>query len=109
MAPWPPRPLRRIVTVSAEAMNGPGRKPNLPTGSPGQLCMANTASQGNSRNKPSSTIFCAPTYPSSAGWKIRRTVPSKSMLSARHWPAASSIAVCPSWPQACILPSWRLA
>ena len=46
-APWPPRPVTVMITVSDEAMNEPGRKPNLPVGKPGMLCIANTASHGN--------------------------------------------------------------
>ena len=74
---------------------------------PGQLCMPYTASIGNCSNRPSSIILRAPAPPSSAGWKIRYTVPSKLRLVARWWAAPSSIAVWPSWPQACILPAWR--
>ncbi|MCY1543507.1 hypothetical protein D9M68_793280 [compost metagenome] len=82
-APWPPRPVTRMVTVSEDAMNGPGRKPNLPVGCPGMLCSANTASHGNSRNKPSLIISRAPPMPSSAGWKITCSVPRKDLCAAR--------------------------
>ncbi len=34
-AAWPPTPSMSIVTVSAEAIVGPGRMPNRPSGSPG--------------------------------------------------------------------------
>ena len=53
---------------------------------------------------PSCTISRPPPPPSSAGWKITTAVPSKLRVSARYWAAPSSIAVCPSCPQACILP-----
>ncbi|MCY1243821.1 hypothetical protein D9M72_568570 [compost metagenome] len=82
-APWPPRPVTRSVTVSDEAMNGPPRKPNLPVGWPGMLCSANTASQGNRRNRPSRIISRAPPMPSSAGWKMTCSVPRKGLCSAR--------------------------
>ena len=42
--------------------------------------------------------------PSSGGWKMQTTVPSKFRVSARYFAAPSSIAVCPSWPQACMAP-----
>ena len=58
------------------------RRTGRPSG-PGQLCMPNTASQGKRSNRPSSIMRCAPPPPSSAGWKIRFTVPSKSARSAR--------------------------
>ena len=48
----------------------------------------------------------APPKPSSAGWKMKTAVPSKLRLAARYFAAPSSIVVCPSWPQACILPAW---
>ncbi len=54
---------------------------------------------------PSSTISLPPPPPSSAGWNITTTVPSKLRVSARYFAAPSSIAVCPSCPQACIFPS----
>ncbi len=71
---------------------------------PGMLCIAKTASQGKRSNRPSSIMRSAPPPPSSAGWKIRCSVPSNEPCSARWRAAASSIAVWPSWPQACITP-----
>ena len=38
-AAWPPMPSMSIVTMSADAIAGPGRMPNWPTGRPGALCM----------------------------------------------------------------------
>ena len=76
---------------------------------PGMLCIAKTASQGKRSNRPSAIMRSAPPPPSSAGWKISCSVPSKRPLSARWRAAASSIAVWPSWPQACIRPGWALA
>ena len=37
-------------------------------------------------------------------WKMTMAVPSKLRVSVRYFAAPSSIAVCPSWPQACIFP-----
>ena len=49
-----------------------------------------------------------PAPPSSAGWNMMMAVPAKARVSHRYLAAPSSIAVCPSWPQACIFPgSWR--
>jgi hypothetical protein len=76
---------------------------------PGMLCMPKMASQGKRSNRPSSIIFTAPPRPSSAGWKIRFSVPLNRPFSARCFAAASSMAVWPSWPQACITPVWQLA
>ena len=69
----------------------------------GNAVVAKTPSQGNFWNRPSSTITRPPPRPSSAGWKMKWTVPLKLLLSARYRAAPSSIVVWPSWPQACIL------
>ncbi|MNZ90856.1 hypothetical protein D3C78_1098270 [compost metagenome] len=108
MAAWPPLPLTRISKRSAAAMMGPTRTAILPAGSEGQLCSANTASQGNRVNRPSSIIARAPAPPSSPGWKIRCTEPSKSGCCASSVAAPSSMVVWPSWPQACMRPGWVL-
>ena len=84
---------------------GPARTANQPTGRLGRLCMPNTASQGKRSNRPSSIIARAPPRPSSAGWKMKFTVPSKLRLAASALAAPSSIVVWPSWPQACIRPA----
>ncbi|MCY1379797.1 hypothetical protein D9M69_675480 [compost metagenome] len=107
--PCPPRPVTVIVTESDEAMNEPSLKPNLPAGKPGMLCSAKMASQGKRSNRPSSTMRRPPPRPSSAGWKIRCTVPSKLRSCAMTRAAASRMLVWPSWPQACILPGTWLA
>ena len=39
-AAWPPRPSMSIVTMSADAIVGPGRMPNWPTGMPGRIVHA---------------------------------------------------------------------
>ena len=65
-----PLPLMTIENSLLDAMMGPGVRPNLPGGMPGQLCMPNTASIGKRVNSPSSIMRLAPPPPSSAGWKI---------------------------------------
>ena len=54
-------------------------------------------------------MACAPPRPSSAGWKMKLTVPLKLRVSARYFAAPSSMVVWPSWPQACIRPGFWLA
>ena len=108
-AAWPPLPVMVILNSLLDAITGPGETANLPTSMPGQLCMPNTASIGNCSNSPSWIISRAPPPPSSAGWKIRYTVPSKLRFFEKCCAAASSMAVWPSWPQACILPWCWLA
>ena len=46
----------------------------------------------------------APPQPSSPGWKMKWTMPSKLRVSARYLAAPSSMVVWPSCPQACIAP-----
>ena len=73
---------------------------------PRQCCACRTPPRpGTFSNRPSSTMRRPPPSFSSAGWKMKCTVPSKpTCLAARYFAAPSSMAVCPSWPQACILP-----
>ena len=47
--------------------------------------------------------------PSSAGWKMKCTVPSKRRVRASWRAAPSSMLVWPSWPQPWCTPAWRLA
>ena len=89
IAACPPLPRTVMTTRSAEASAGPLRKPSVPSGWPGALCSAKMASQGKRWNRPSSTMRLAPPAPSSAGWKIRFSVPLKRRVSAR-WRAAAS-------------------
>ena len=60
-------PVTVILKREPAAMIGPVRNPKWPAGSPGQLCMPNTASVGNWSNSPSSIILRAPAPPSSPG------------------------------------------
>ena len=54
---------------------------------------------------PSCTINSPPAPPSSAGWKISRTLPvSSASCSFSSLAAPSSCVTCASCPQACILP-----
>ena len=77
-----------------------------PASIPGMLCMANIESALNLLNNPSSIIAFAPKPFSSLGWKMKIARPLKSPASARYLAAPSSMLVCPSWPQACITPSY---
>ncbi len=70
-AAWEPRPRIVMKNSLLEAMHGPGHTASWPTAMPGQLCMPNTASIGNSVNRPSLIISRAPPPPSSAGWNSR--------------------------------------
>ncbi len=63
--------------MSYAPISGPGRMANEPSGLRGQLCMPYTARIGNLSNSPSSTITRPPPSFSSAGWKMKYTVPSK--------------------------------
>ena len=104
VAAWPPRPRTSTWKRAAPAQAGPACTAAVPSGSGGALCSANTASQGKRSNRPASIIARAPPRPSSAGWKIRLTVPAKSRRPASIRAAPSSMAVWPSCPQACISP-----
>ncbi len=63
-------------------------------------------------NTPSSSINGAPPFspsgaPSSAGWKMNSTVPGNSLrIEASAWAVPIRIAVCASWPHACITPTF---
>src|SRR5229473_676851 len=99
-APWAPRPVIAMSKNAPPAIIAPERIWNLPIARPGRLCMPKIASHGNSSKRPSLTIAAPPPRPSSAGWKMKCTVPSKFLVCARWRAAPSSIVVWPSWPQA---------
>src|SRR5918995_1896898 len=104
IAPCPPAPLTVISKASAAAMMGPAFVATFPNGSPGHRCSANM--DDTSSATPSSTMILPPPPPSSAGWKKNLTLPlNLSRIPERAWAAPTSMLVCPSWPQACILPS----
>jgi hypothetical protein len=46
---------------------------------------------------------------SSAGWKMRFTVPEKFFVAAILLAAPSNMVVWPSWPHACMTPAFVLA
>ena len=76
-----PLPVAMISKMSNAPISGPTRVANVPKGFSGQLCMPYTARIGNRSKRPSSTITRPPPSFSSAGWKMKYTVPSKSLLS----------------------------
>ena len=102
-----PRPSIRITKLSSLAMMPPARVENVPARIPGMLCAPKIASTGKRSNSPSAIIAFAPRPCSSAGWKMKRTVPSKSLRSASSCAAPSTIDMWPSCPHACILPGVR--
>src|SRR5436190_16428485 len=70
------------------------------------MWIANAASGFGLSSRPSSIISLAPNHPSSPGWNMNRTVPaSESRFAHSRRAADASIAVCVSWPQACIVPA----
>ncbi|MNV21528.1 hypothetical protein D3C71_1124660 [compost metagenome] len=105
------RPITLIPNRSEAAINGPPRTAICPAGTLENTCSPNTASGLNSANSPSLSINAAPPSsgggaPSSEGWKINITSPGRLaciFTSASATP--SSVAVCASWPQACITPT----
>ena len=117
MAACPPLPEILTVKLSSLPMSAPALTPTWPRGMPGQLCSPNTASQGNRSNSPSRTICSAPDpsrawfmpsgqyTPSSLGWKITWHAPLKFRVAHSCFAAAKSVAVWPSWPQACMTPA----
>ena len=96
--------LGAALLLAPPAMAGPLRTAKVPTAMPVWLCMPKMRSQGKRSNSLSSSIASAPPQPSSPGWKMKWTMPSKLRVSARYLAAPSSMVVCPSWPQACITP-----
>ena len=109
LAPCAPLPSTRMSKKAPPAETTFRRTAKCPSGKPGRLCMAKIASQGKRSNSRSSSIASAPPQPSSPGWKMKWTMPSKFLVCARYCAAPSSMVVCPSWPQACIFPGTWLA
>ena len=106
IAAWPPRALMVISNRLSLAVMAPALVAKFPAGMPGILCIAKTASASKRVNSPSSIIAVAPSPCSSLGWKMKMARPLKSPCRARCAAAPSSMLLCPSWPQACITPSW---
>ena len=98
-----------MTTRSAEASVGPLRKASVPSGWPGRVVQREDGVAGEALEQAFVDHALGAAPPSSAGWKIRFSVPLKRRVCARWRAAASSVAVWPSWPQACILPWCRLA
>ena len=97
----PPGEVSEISTTSHAEVIGPTRVPSFPTSSRGSQCSAKIRSTPSMA--PSATMSIAPPgCTSSAGWKTSRTRPGSVGALASASPAPSSIAVCASWPQACI-------
>ena len=92
-------------------MAPPARNATTPTGNVLTTCMPSSASGRKSLNTPSATISGAPPCspggaPSSAGWNTNITSPASSLrIGAIAVAMPSTIAVCASWPQACITPT----
>jgi hypothetical protein len=110
IAPCVWRPWTTSLKPSAPDSAGPGRTATVPALSVLITCMANMASGAKSRNTPSCSISGAPPCspagaPSSAGWNRNITSPDSSCrMPASTVARPSSMAVCASWPQACITP-----
>mmetsp|Transcript_24655 Transcript_24655/g.79703 ORF Transcript_24655/g.79703 Transcript_24655/m.79703 type:complete len:211 (-) Transcript_24655:334-966(-) len=106
MAAWPPTPEMRMSNKSVAAIWVPGLAPRVPMGRKGHWWKPKAAmGLGSFVKTPSSTIRLPPAPPSSAGWKIMRTVPL--IIASRFFKTAAaprSIAACASWPHACITP-----
>ncbi len=100
-APWPPRPSMSMVKLSTAAISAPRLTPILPTGNGLQRCSPKAAVTPSSA--PWSVQACAPPRPSSAGWWRKRNAPAGGRRTSRS-ATARPIAMCPSWPQACIRP-----
>src|SRR3984957_12181155 len=97
--------------MSAAARAGPGRTPNTPASVRCEKTCSAEAAAGRfpaASSTPSSIMSRAPPRPSSPGWNMKITLPGRSRWRAESTRAApTSIAVCRSWPQACIAPSIR--
>ena len=101
MAPWPPRPYTVTLMLSSVAMNGPGRVATVPA-LPGSRCWASaTSGTGMRLSRPSSTMPCAPSPVSSAGWNSGEQRPAPPVAgSAMSLAMPIRQAMCISWPQA---------
>ncbi len=75
LAPWPPFPYTVTLMLSSVAMNGPERVRTVPA-TPASRCWARaTSGTGTRFHRPSSTMACAPSPVSSAGWNSGSRVP----------------------------------
>mmetsp|Transcript_36638 Transcript_36638/g.93585 ORF Transcript_36638/g.93585 Transcript_36638/m.93585 type:complete len:214 (-) Transcript_36638:287-928(-) len=106
-AACPPLPTMWSSNCPAAASSGPDLAPTSPVLSQGHRWMPNILSTLGLDRTPSCTIAKPPAPPSSAGWNTMRTVPLMSFsFCLSSLAAPSSIDMCPSCPQACILPGF---
>ena len=88
------------------ASSAPGRLAIWPFGKSGHKWKPKMRSTWYFSNTPDSQMNCAPPVVSSAGWNTMSTLRSSLSRFAAIWRARpSAMAMCPSWPQACICPS----
>ena len=112
--PWPPLPCTTMSMSSMEEKPVPGRVATSPRWkSNGMRWMAAAASTCGSSSTPALIMASLPqissgAVPSSSGWNMSFTQPSSSASCALRMRAApSSMAVCASWPHACMKPFWE--
>ncbi|MET4226878.1 hypothetical protein ABIA85_000138 [Bradyrhizobium sp. LA6.10] len=96
MPACPAWPSMVMLTRPPEAITTPSWTAMVPAASPGQLWKPNTRVIGKRSNRPAPTIARAPPSPSSAGWKMKSTVPLQLVSATSSAAAPSSEAVCPS-------------
>jgi hypothetical protein len=108
-----PRPCTTMRSRSELAIAGPATTATSPAASSLSVWSAKITSGFGFANTPSFSISRAPPSspgggPSSAGWNTKSTVPeSCDRRAASSSATPSRIAVCASWPHACITPtSW---
>lgn len=109
--PWPPRPRTVIFTSSIDEKAHPLRVATSPRAkSTGMRCTALAAATGGLSRTPAWIMASLPqispgSVPSSSAWNMSFTHPGSSLSrSFRMRAAPNSMAVWPSWPQACMLP-----
>ena len=101
---WLDLPVNSAVISQERLIISFSRLAIAPAGRSGQRCMPKMASTPYFSNTPLSHTSRAPPVVSSAGWNTSRKLyfarDMRSILRA----SSSSMAMWPSWPQACILP-----
>ena len=105
LAPWQPFPRTVIRNRVQPAMKVPLPHSTVPEGVPEWTWRASASPGAGFCRTPAASMDLAPVNPSSSGWNTSFTVPESSCRCCiSSWAAPSSIAVCISWPQACIQP-----
>jgi hypothetical protein len=90
----------RTSKLSSLDIRAPVRVLIRPAARPGMLCSPNIASTGNRSKRPSATRLRAqPVLLGGLEDEVDRATEAPSPAST--WPAPSTMAMCPSWPQAC--------